>query len=1072
MGGLDDLFEEKPIEQEEPKTPPLSSTPPVATDFASRATAMARERAGLPPLVGGPDSPPPFFTSFVPRPTGMGGPALPPLLPSITASGIASPNRFSTPAFGTPEQQRGFGGFLEDTKLTTPFSLPAFTEEGRRPKSALERFTNISGQFEELMLGSIGLGLKLLPGEPFEDFQDRNERSRHLIQRDLRHRILNPTDWFNTDRATKLRESLVEVNMERSFIESVIADIATLGAGTALAPAKSIVRGSARAAVNVPKNLPTVIKGLREGVPKIQPSVPSVTINKARDILKAMPEIVEEKLATISRQRGTRGRAFEETAEAEVAAAGGLLTETGASRAFAKLKGPLTEETDLFGFVKKMTSEELDELRTIAYNYNPNKFEKISDSDAFHKLFMLGKIPEPADLRRLENIFGTDFIDEMIRVTNMGPSTFDKVMDALNIPRAILSSADISAAGRQGRLLGNSNPREFKEAFKNQLRALTSERHAQAVTESIMFDPRRFWGELDLLEASGVSITERIGRTTKLVNREEAFMTSYAQKIPIAGAVIRASERGHVTFLNKLRADVLYKTLDDWRAAGKGPNSPNFDRDLKRLGEWINIATGRGPLPGKVTKQAAPALNALFFSPRLNTSRIAAPLYLTRKGAMGMASKDLAAFASTNMGILALMDIAPWIDADINLDPRSSDFGKARIGPTRFDFWGGFQQYGVTGTRIALGETTTGRGEQVDADRLETILRFLRFKLAPVPGLGVSLIQGQDPLGRELDARRTGIELFTPLAIQSVIDGIQQGGINHGLLALPEVLGISVQSYQTQQGLADKISFEMGFNKPYNELDDTEDMKAVMTSAEMIRFQEKAAQDRGDSGKSAQEDLSDGMRNFEFEKSSLQTQFKKRLEEGVSGETLRNLIQDLKQNQHNLFQGAVSEQARDLLTSRRGQQAVQMFQDRYWNVELTEQVFNGQIVRDYNARDDIREGIIKEAAAVGISKSSVTARSDTRFIDEQVKQIVEEYERDMETLRFYWDIPRIEITDDDMFREYQTVPQSEWSRSLKRKVNGRTGVTAEREKLRRRSRTIDNLLLKWGFVTKSIRSRR
>ena len=78
----------------------------------------------------------------------------------------------------------------------------------------------------------------------------------------------------------------------------------------------------------------------------------------------------------------------------------------------------------------------------------------------------------------------------------------------------------------------------------------------------------------------------------------------------------------------------------------------------------------------------------------------------------------------------------------------------------------------------------------------------------------------------------------------------------------------------------------------------------------------------------------------------------------------------------------------------------------------------------------------------------------------------------MQTLTPYFRKARDVIDDNDMFREYQTLPESEWSGSLKRKVNGRGGVTEEREKLRRRSRNIDNLLLKWGFVTKSIRDRR
>lgn len=1060
MGGLDDLFEKKPIEQEEPETPPLSSTPPVSTDFASRATAMARERAGLPSLGG--------------------GAPLPPLLPSINASGIASLNRGSTPAFGTAEQQSGFGGFAERAGLTTPFSLPAFTERGRQPRSVLERLINVVGPVEELVLGvgglaldvtGVGLALGLIPGEAFSSFQDRNRSAREIIQDSLKHRIANPTDWFNTDQAAKLREDLVDLNVERPFVESLIADLLTAGAGIP----KTVAKVATTAAKVIP-SAPTIARTVKEGftVPKIQPVTGSEIIEKVTKSLQDVTADVAERARIVREKAGEAvGRQF--GAQADLFEAGVRSAEA-FPQSLAAMRGRRIPEADPSKSLRELANiadGEMDELVDLARTFDDVPAEALNNQRALFQLLDPEKLGtagqlgiQPDQLRRLEAIYGTDFIDEVVRIHKMGPTVFENIMDAINIPRALISSFDYSAMLRQGRLLGNRNPLEFKNATKAMVKATANEKNAQNINESIFRDPRRFWGNRDLLEESGLEITKRVGRVVKLSDREEMFMSSFARRLPW----VRVAERSHVTFLNKLRADVFYKTVDDWRAAGRKIDDPNFERDLKRLASWINVATGRGPLPTKILKQASPLLNAVFFSPRLNTARIAAPFALTQAGARGMAAKDLSAFVGTNVTLLALADMGGLID--VNLDPRSADFGKGKVGPTRIDPWAGFQQYAVLVARLQQQAITTGRGEQIDADTLELLGRFIRFKLSPGPGLGVSLVAGEDPLGRALYAQRQGPELITPLAIQALIEGIQNDGIRGGLLAAPEFLGLSVQSYQTQLGLAEKISFEE-FGIPFNELKTKEDIAKVMNSSQMVEFQEKQARDRGDKDESPQDALRDGMQDYQFRAEQLEVNFKRDiLETGVTGESKRKAIQNFKFARFEAFQATVSPQARELLTQRRGAQTVKAFQDEYWSIEPKANVINGVQVLDFESRDAARRQVIKRAIAAGVPENSVTARSETRFLDPQVAEAIEEYERDMETLTPYFRKARDVIDDDDMFREYQTLPESEWSRRLKRKVDGRNGVTDQRERLRRRSDKIDSLLLKWGFVTKSIRSRR
>src|SRR3990167_3839448 len=113
-----------------------------------------------------------------------------------------------------------------------------------------------------------------------------------------------------------------------------------------------------------------------------------------------------------------------------------------------------------------------------------------------------------------------------------------------------------------------------------------------------------------LMKQARLSLTE-IGES--FTTREEAFMSSLAEDIPLAGRGVRASNRGYVGFLNKLRAD----TFDDFMKKGQQlgiAEDPGFARSVAK---YVNTATGRGEL-GRF-EPAAVALNTVFFSPRLLT---------------------------------------------------------------------------------------------------------------------------------------------------------------------------------------------------------------------------------------------------------------------------------------------------------------------------------------------------------------------------------------------------------------------------------------------------------------------
>ena len=116
------------------------------------------------------------------------------------------------------------------------------------------------------------------------------------------------------------------------------------------------------------------------------------------------------------------------------------------------------------------------------------------------------------------------------------------------------------------------------------------------------------------------------------------------------------------------------------------------------------------------------------------------PLYYAKlpKELRVMAAKDMFKFVALGMSVLAL---AKLNGADVEDDPRSSDFGKIKSGNTRWDIWGGFQQYVRLFSQVASGEKkSSGSGEiqrlngegRFGETRGDVTSRFVRGKLAPI----------------------------------------------------------------------------------------------------------------------------------------------------------------------------------------------------------------------------------------------------------------------------------------------------------------------------------------------------
>src|SRR3990167_7293667 len=362
---------------------------------------------------------------------------------------------------------------------------------------------------------------------------------------------------------------------------------------------------------------------------------------------------------------------------------------------------------------------------------------------------------------------------------------FEGAANVLNVPRSLMASFDLSAPLRQGVFL-IGRPKQWGSSFKNMFKAFASEDAYKALQQQIKSRPT-----YTQMRQSNLAITDL---SSSLKGREEAFMSNLAEKIPIIGRVVRASGRAYTGFLTKLRAD----TFDDILKSTNGKYADD-------IAKFVNSATGRGDLGA--LNRAAVALNSLLFSPRLVASRLNLinPVFYTKLAppVRKEALKSLFTFLGTGMTVLTLAELS---GAEVGKDPRSADFGKIKIGNTRIDIWGGFQQQIKLAAQLMSGQlvsSTTGKiytlGEGYrPLTRLDILQRAAEYKEAPIPSFVTSLLRGQTLIGEPLSIKSETAKLFVPLAIKDIFEIIKEHQAKGIPLAPLPFFGIGVQTYKSE----------------------------------------------------------------------------------------------------------------------------------------------------------------------------------------------------------------------------------------------------------------------------------
>jgi len=203
-----------------------------------------------------------------------------------------------------------------------------------------------------------------------------------------------------------------------------------------------------------------------------------------------------------------------------------------------------------------------------------------------------------------------------------------------------------------------------------------------------------------------------------------------------------------------------------------------------------------------------------------------------------MAAGGLASAAVANVAFLSMVKLS---GGKVETDPRSTDFGKGRIGETRVDLFGGYQPIMRYAAQLIMRERkTTVAGEFYGVDPKTTVFQFLRTKLAPVVGIATDVATGEtmlgDPISGEMIMKEGEFweyaeQRLTPMFIQDLTDAIEHQGMKGAFLAAPGGFGGSVMSYAWPSQQLDELAQKV-MNQRWKDLNTMERKQLLERSPE------------------------------------------------------------------------------------------------------------------------------------------------------------------------------------------------------------------------------------------------
>ena len=241
------------------------------------------------------------------------------------------------------------------------------------------------------------------------------------------------------------------------------------------------------------------------------------------------------------------------------------------------------------------------------------------------------------------------------------------------------------------------------------------------------------------------------------------------------------------------------------------------EQELKSIGGLVNSLTGRANL-GRL-EPVADVINNVFFSPRMLKSQFdtLGGHVVTGAGGSNFVRKQAAInLLKTISGTAAVLTIANAIAPDsVDFDPRSANFGKIRVGDTRFDVTGGAGSIAVLAARMATQSTKSSTSGKItplnEKDKsgkakfgattgTDVVYNFFENKLSPVASVIKHLIEDQTFEGTKPTITSELKNLYAPLPITNAWETYKNPNAAPLLLTiLADFVGIGANTYSEKE---------------------------------------------------------------------------------------------------------------------------------------------------------------------------------------------------------------------------------------------------------------------------------
>lgn len=387
--------------------------------------------------------------------------------------------------------------------------------------------------------------------------------------------------------------------------------------------------------------------------------------------------------------------------------------------------------------------------------------------------------------------------------------TIGSVLRVAGISKAINATFDNSLWGRQGFKAIITNQGIWRDNFFKSWKDIATTLGRTASNDELMKGIRaEIYSRPNAMNGLYRNARLDIGNTF-----EEAYPTSLPEKIPLLGRAYKASEVAYTGGAFRLRADIF----DAQAKIAEGLGIDLSDKaEARSYGKLVNSLTGRGSY-GEFDRFSGP-VNVVLFSPK---SLKASFDFLTAHAGqdMSVSAKKVARMNLVKVAtaVAVTLVVAKLLNPDsVELDPRSSDFGKIKLGNTRIDVTGGMASLITLASRVfpsmndgelgfyakKNGKVSAINSGKYGAPTVGSVAwDFFSNKLAPVASVANDVWwRGQTYDRKKPTVKSEAGALFVPLPAKNIDELLHTpGATNIWLGSILDGLGFVTNTYESKK---------------------------------------------------------------------------------------------------------------------------------------------------------------------------------------------------------------------------------------------------------------------------------